>query len=43
MQRIFLKKTPFYNHPLNMIGSKIKENLLNKDLSQIKTYFFKKI
>jgi cyclopropane fatty-acyl-phospholipid synthase-like methyltransferase len=40
--KIFLKKNPFYSHPLNTIGSKIKENLLNKDLSQIKTYFFKK-
>ena len=37
-----LKKNPIYNHPLNLIGSIIKENLLNKDLSQIKTYFFKK-
>ena len=40
--KTFLKKKPFYNHPLNMIGSIVKENLLNKDFSQIKTYFFKK-
>jgi fucose permease len=41
--KIFLNKSPRYNHPLNMIASMIKENLLNKDLSQIKTFFFKKI
>jgi cyclopropane fatty-acyl-phospholipid synthase-like methyltransferase len=40
--KFFLKKTPVYGHPLNMIASTIKENLLNKDLSQIKTYFFRK-
>lgn len=39
----FLKKNPHYNHPLNLIASIITENLLNKDLSQIKTFFFKKI
>jgi ubiquinone/menaquinone biosynthesis C-methylase UbiE len=40
--KIFLKKNPNYGHPLNIIASTIKEDLLNKDLSQIKTYFFKK-
>ena len=40
--KIFLKKTPRYNHPLNLIASIVTENLLNKDLSQIKTFFFKK-
>lgn len=38
----FLRKNPIYGHPLNIIASTIKEDLLNKDLSQIKTYFFKK-
>jgi ubiquinone/menaquinone biosynthesis C-methylase UbiE len=40
--KFFLKKIPVYGHPLNTIASIIKENLLNKDLSQIKTYFFRK-
>ena len=40
--KIFLKKNPIYGHPLNTIASTIKEDLLNKDFSQIKTYFFKK-
>jgi cyclopropane fatty-acyl-phospholipid synthase-like methyltransferase len=40
--KFFLKKNPVYGHPLNVIASTIKENLLNKDLSQIKTYFFRK-
>lgn len=40
--KFFLKKNPVYNHPLNKIASILKENLLNVDLSQIKTYFFKK-
>jgi cyclopropane fatty-acyl-phospholipid synthase-like methyltransferase len=40
--KIFLKKNPVYNHPLNIIGTTIKENFLNRDFSQIKTYFFKK-
>jgi len=39
----FLKKNPVYNHFLNIIASTVKENLLSKDLSQIKTFFFKKI
>jgi ubiquinone/menaquinone biosynthesis C-methylase UbiE len=40
--KFFLRKNPIYGHPLNRIASTIKEDLLNKDLSQIKTYFFKK-
>jgi ubiquinone/menaquinone biosynthesis C-methylase UbiE len=40
--KIFLKKIPIYEHPLNIIASTIKEDLFNKDFSQIKTYFFKK-
>lgn len=40
--KLFLKKKTIYGHSLNIIASTIKEDLLNKDLSQIKTYFFKK-
>jgi ubiquinone/menaquinone biosynthesis C-methylase UbiE len=40
--KFFLKKNPVYNHPLNNIASIIKGNLLNIDLSQIKTYYFKR-
>jgi len=40
--KIFLKKNPIFDHPLNTIASTIKEDLLNKDFSQIKTFFFKK-
>ena len=38
----FLKKAPKYNHPLNLIASSLKNNLISEDLSQIKTYIFKK-
>lgn len=40
--KVFLKKNPIFDHPLNTIASTIKEDLLNKDFSQIKTFFFKK-
>jgi len=40
---IFLKKPTKYEHPLNIIASKINYNLINHDFSQIKTYIFKKI
>ena len=38
----FLKKEPKYNHPLNLIASSLKNNLISEDLSQIKTYIFKR-
>jgi hypothetical protein len=40
--KIFLKKKPFYNHPLNMIASMLDGKLIKEDFSQIKTYIFKK-
>jgi cyclopropane fatty-acyl-phospholipid synthase-like methyltransferase len=40
--KIFLKKNPVYNHPLNIIGSIFYQNFFKEDFSQIKTYIFKK-
>jgi hypothetical protein len=40
--KIFLKKQPFYNHPLNIIASMLDAKLIKEDFSQIKTYIFKK-
>ena len=40
--KIFLKKKPFYNHPLNIIATMLDANLIKEDFSQIKTYIFKK-
>jgi len=40
--KIFLKKNPIYNHPLNIIASMIDHKLIKHDFSQIKTYIFKK-
>lgn len=40
--KIFLKKNPVYNHPLNIIGSIFYQNFIKEDFSQIKTYIFKK-
>ena len=40
--KIFLKKKPFYNHPLNIIATMLDAKLIKEDFSQIKTYIFKK-
>jgi len=40
--KIFLKKKPLYNHPLNIIASTIDAKLIREDFSQVKTYIFKK-
>ena len=40
--KIFLKKNPSYDHPLNIIASMLDGKLIKEDFSQIKTYIFKK-
>jgi hypothetical protein len=40
--KLFLKKNPNYNHPLNIIASMLDEKFIKNDFSQIKTYIFKK-
>jgi ubiquinone/menaquinone biosynthesis C-methylase UbiE len=40
--KMFIKKKPTYNHPLNKIASMLDEKLIKNDFSQIKTYIFKK-
>lgn len=40
--KIFLKKKPSYNHPLNIIATMLDAKLIKEDFSQVKTYIFKK-
>ena len=40
--KLFLKKKPIYNHPLNIIATMLNGKIIKEDFSQIKTYIFKK-